>query len=201
VVIGTKGGLARPGPWEWEPNGRPGHLRTACEGSLRRLRLDQIPLYQLHRPDPTVPLEESIGALVTLKNEGKIRHIGMCNCNEDQLREAQRLTPVVSIQNRYSVVDRESDPLVDLCEVEDLTFLPWAPIRDVDDNRTLREIAERHHATQRQVALAWLLARSPIMLPIPGTSSVAHLEENIAAAGLELRPDEIKALSEVAPTR
>ena len=132
LVIATKGGLLRAGPNRWDPDGRPEHLREACEGSLRRLRLDQIPLYQFHRPDPAVPLAESIGALVELKDEGKIRHIGVCNVNARQLREAQALTPVVSVQNRYNLVDHGSEPLVDVCEIEGLAFLPWAPIQDLD---------------------------------------------------------------------
>src|SRR5205085_2568970 len=133
LVIATKGGLVRPGPGRWEPDGRPEHLREACEGSLRRLKLDQIPLYQLHRPDPKVPYAESVGALVELKNEGKIRHIGVSNVSESQLREAMRLTPVVSVQNRYNLVDRSSEPVVDVCDTEGLAFLPWAPIQDADD--------------------------------------------------------------------
>src|SRR6516165_4191354 len=168
LVIATKGGLERTGPGRWPVNGRPEHLREACEGSLRRLRLDEIPLYQLHRPDPRVPIEESVGMLVTLKSEGKIRHIGVSNVTEHQLRQAQHLTPVVSIQNRYNVEDRDSDPIVDLCEQESLVFLPWAPIQDLDRNRQVQDLAARHDATPRQVALAWLIARSPAILPIPG---------------------------------
>jgi pyridoxine 4-dehydrogenase len=198
LVIGTKGGLVRPGPNRWEPDGRPEHLRAACEGSLRRLRLDQIALYQFHRPDPDVPLEESIGALVALKDEGKIRHIGICNADEDHLRRAQRLTPIVSLQNRYNAVDRQSEPLVDLCEIEDVAFLPWAPIQDLERSHAVGEIAQRHGATRAQVGLAWLLARSPVMLPIPGTGSVAHLEENVVAAGLRLDPHEVAALTKEA---
>jgi len=194
LVIGTKGGLVRPGPGRWDANGLPEHLREACEGSLRRLRVDQITLYQFHRPDPAVPLTESIGALVQLKDEGKIRHIGLCNVNETQLREAQAITPIVSVQNRYNVVDRTSEPLVDLCEQEGLAFLPWAPIQDGDERTAVRTVADRHHVTARQVVLAWLLARSPAMLPIPGTASVAHLEENLAAAGLRLGPGELAEL-------
>src|SRR4249920_1097157 len=178
LVIATKGGLVRPGPGRWDPDGRPEHLRQACEGSLRRLRLDQIPLYQFHRPDPAVPLEDSIGALVELKDAGKIRHIGVCNVSEDQLRRVQRITPVVSVQNRFNVTDRASESLIDLCEQETLAFLPWAPILDLDGFPVVTEIANRHGATARQVVLAWLLARSPAMLPIPGTSSVAHVEGN-----------------------
>jgi aryl-alcohol dehydrogenase-like predicted oxidoreductase len=190
LVIATKAGLQRPGPGSWTPDGRPEHLEEACAGSLRRLKL-----YQLHRPDPDVPLEESIGQLVELKEQGKIRHIGVCNVTEEQLRVAQGLTPVVSVQNRYNVADRRWEPLVDLCEIEDLAFLPWAPIQDSGRNRTVRGIADRLGATQRQVVLAWLLARSPAMLPIPGTGSVSHLEENVAAAGLELPPEDVATLN------
>ena len=195
LVIATKGGLERTGPGRWPANGRPEHLVEACEGSLRRLRLEQIPLYQFHRPDPAVPLEDSIGALVGLKEQGKIRHIGVSNVSEEQLRRAQRLTPVVSIQNRYNLDDRQSEPLVDLCEQEQLAFLPWAPIQNVDGNPVVQEVADRHGATPRQIVLAWLLARSPAALPIPGTGSVAHLEENIAAAAIELTPAEVSALT------
>ena len=197
LVIATKGGLVRPGPGRWDPDGRPEHLRQACEGSLQRLRLDQIPLYQLHRPDRAVPLEDSIGTLVALKDEGKIRHIGLSNVNEDQLRRAQALTPIVSIQNRYNPGDRKSDGLVDLCEQEEMTFLPWAPIQNLDRLPTLIDIAEHHGATANQVALAWLLARSETMLTIPGTGSIDHLEENVAAAGLRLTPEEITALNDM----
>jgi pyridoxine 4-dehydrogenase len=197
LVIATKGGLLRPGPGHWDPDGRPEHLRQACEGSLRRLRLDQIPLYQFHRPDPAVPLEDSIGTLVALKDEGKIRHIGLSNVNEDQLRRAQVMTPIVSIQNRYNPADRRSDPLVDLCEQEEMVFLPWAPIQNLDSSSALTDIAEHHGATVHQIALAWLLARSDTMLTIPGTGSVDHLEENVAAGGLRLEPDEIATLNEL----
>jgi pyridoxine 4-dehydrogenase len=193
LVIASKGGLERTGPNRWPANGRPEHLREACEGSLRRLKLERIPLYQFHRPDPKVPYEDSVGALVELRNEGKIRHIGISNVNEDQVRRAQRLAPIVSIQNRYNLDDRESDPLIDLCEQETLVFLPWAPIQ-ADRNPALRQIAEAHQATTRQVVLAWLLARSPSVLPIPGTGTLSHLEENIAAAGLKLSDAEVDAL-------
>jgi aryl-alcohol dehydrogenase-like predicted oxidoreductase len=195
LVIATKGGLERTGPGRWPVNGRPEHLIEACEGSLRRLKLEQIPLYQFHRPDPKVPLEDSIGALVTLKEQGKIRHIGLSNVNEDQLRRAQRLTPIVSIQNRYNVEDRGSESLVDLCEQEQLAFLPWAPIQDLDRNRAVRDLAQRHNATPHQIVLAWLLARSPAMLPIPGTGTVSHLEENVAAAAITLTSAEIGSLT------
>jgi pyridoxine 4-dehydrogenase len=197
LVIATKAGLVRPGPNRWEPNGRPEHLRSACEGSLRRLKIEQIPVYQLHRPDPKVPLEESVGALVQLKDEGKIRHIALSNVTEAELERAQRLTPVVSIQNRYNLGDRGSDPMVDRCELESLVFLPWAPVQQADSADVV-DIAKRHGATPHQVALAWLLARSPAILPIPGTGSVDHLEENVAAAGLQLAPDEVESLSRAA---
>ncbi|HEU4348812.1 MAG TPA: aldo/keto reductase [Actinoplanes sp.] len=195
LVIATKGGLERTGPGRWPVNGRPEHLIEACEGSLRRLKLDQIPLYQFHRPDPAVPLEDSVGALVTLKEQGKIRHIGLSNVTEDQVRRAQRLTPVVSIQNRYNLDDRRSESLVDLCEQEQMVFLPWAPIQNLDGNQVVREIARRHAATPRQIVLAWLLARSPQILPIPGTGSVSHLEENIAAVAIKLTGDEVAELT------
>ena len=194
LVIATKGGLERTGPNRWPANGRPEHLREACEGSLRRLKLDQIPLYQFHRPDPKVPFEDSVGTLVELRNEGKIRHIGVSNVDEEQLRRAQRLAPIVSIQNRYSLGDRESDSLIDLCEQESMVFLPWAPIRDLDPNPAIQRVTEAHNATARQIVLAWLLARSPLVLPIPGTGTVSHLEENVAAAGIKLSDAEVDAL-------
>jgi len=196
LVLATKGGLERPGPNRWDANGRPEHLREACEGSLRRLRLEQIPLYQLHRPDPAVPLAESMGAIAELKKEGKIRHVGISNVSEAELREAQRIVPIVSVQNRYNVADRRSQSMIDLCEQEDLVFLPWAPIQETNKRVAVAVAAERHGATEHQVVLAWLLAISPAILPIPGTGSAAHAEENIAAASLELSPQEIRAISE-----
>jgi pyridoxine 4-dehydrogenase len=194
LVIATKGGLLRPGPGRWDPDGRPEHLRAACEGSLRRLRLDRIPLYQLHRPDPRVPLAESLGALVQLKDEGKIRHIGVSNVSEDQLRQAQRITPVVSVQNRYNATDRASEAVLEVCELEQLAFLPWAPIQQAD-TPAVAEVAKRHDASPRQIVLAWLLARSPQVLPIPGTGSPEHAEANIAAASIELSLDEVDAIA------
>ena len=196
LVIATKGGLERPGPGQWVPNGDPEYLREACDASLERLRLEQIPLYQFHRPDPRVPLDDSIGALVELKNAGKIRHIGLSNVTEAELRRAEKLTPIVSIQNRYNVSDRRSDSLVDLCEQETLVFLPWGPIQDLEGRPAVAEAASGYGATPTQVVLAWLLARSPAMLPIPGTGSVAHLEENVAAAGLKLTPAEVDSISD-----
>ena len=196
LVIATKGGQIRPGPNRWDPEGRPEHLREACEGSLRRLRLEQIPLYQLHRPDPKVPLAESIGAIAKLKDEGKIRHVGISNVTEDELREAARIVPIVSIQNRFNVTDRQSQSLIDLCEQEDMVFLPWAPIQESSRRVAVAVAAERRGMTERQIALAWLLAISPATLPIPGTSSPEHAEENVAAAAIELSRDEIEAISE-----
>jgi pyridoxine 4-dehydrogenase len=194
LVIATKGGLLRPGPGRWEPDGRPEHLRESCEGSLRRLKLDQIPLYQFHRPDPRVPYAESIGALVELKEQGKIRHIGVSNVSEDQLRVAQRLTPVVSVQNRYNLADRASESIVDLCDQEDMIFLPWAPIQDADRMAPILSAASRHHVSTRQIALAWLLARSPQILPIPGSGSPEHVAENVAAASVQLTNEETTAI-------
>jgi pyridoxine 4-dehydrogenase len=197
LVIATKGGLVRPGPGRWDPDGRPEHLREACEGSLRRLKLDQIPLYQLHRPDPTVPYAESVGALAELKDEGKIRHIGVSNVTEDQLREAQRITPVVSVQNRYNAADRSSESMVDLCDQEKLVFLPWAPIQDADRLPPVLSAARIHGASTRQIVLAWLLTRSPQILPIPGTGSPDHVGENVAAATVQLTNLEATAIYEV----
>jgi pyridoxine 4-dehydrogenase len=195
LVIATKGGLVRPGPGRWTEDGRPEHLRQACEGSLRRLKLDQIPLYQFHRPDPGVPVADSIGALAELKAEGKIRHIGVSNVSEEQLRAAQRVTPIVSVQNRYNAGDRSSETMVDLCEQEQILFLPWAPIQDAGGNQAVSDAAARHGASSRQVVLAWLLARSPQILPIPGSGSAGHVQANIEAAGIELSPDEIAAIT------
>jgi pyridoxine 4-dehydrogenase len=196
LVIATKGGLVRPGPNRWNADGRPEHLREACEGSLQRLRLDQIPLYQFHRPDPAVPLAESLGMLVQLKDEGKIRHIGISNVSVAQLRAAQQITPVVSVQNRYNAADRQSEAMVDTCEKEQIAFLPWAPIQQADSNPAVDEAAKRHGASPRQIVLAWLLARSPQILPIPGTGSPEHVEANIAAASIELTPDEVTAITQ-----
>jgi pyridoxine 4-dehydrogenase len=195
LVIATKGGLVRPGPGRWDADGRPEHLRAACEGSLQRLRLDQIPLYQFHRPDPKVPLAESLGELMQLKDEGKIQHIGISNVSEEQLRAAQGITPIVSVQNRYNATDRKSDPVIDVCELEELAFLPWAPMQQTDSNPAVDEAAKRHNASPRQIVLAWLLARSPQMLPIPGTGSPEHVEANVEAASIELTDDEVAAIA------
>jgi pyridoxine 4-dehydrogenase len=195
LVIATKGGLVRPGPGRWNPDGHPKHLREACEGSLRRLKLEQIPLYQLHRVDPHVPLAESLGAIAELKNEGKIRHVGVSNVTEDQLREAQQILPIVSVQNRFNVTDRQSQPLIDLCEQDDLVFLPWAPIQQTERRVAVAAAAENHGVTDRQIVLAWLLVKSPAIIPIPGTGSPEHAEENVAAASIELTAEEIRAIN------
>jgi pyridoxine 4-dehydrogenase len=195
LVIATKGGFLRPGPGRWEPDGRPEHLREALEGSLRRLKLDQIPVYQYHTPDSKVPIAESIGALADLKDQGKIRHIGVSNMSEEQLREAQAITAVVSVQNRYNVGDRSSQPVADLCAAEALVFIPWAPIQNTDRNVGARAAAEVRGVSVNQVVLAWLLAQSPQTLPIPGSGSADHVEDNIAAAALELTAAEMEAIT------
>lgn len=197
LVIGTKAGLTRDGPGRWRANGRPEHLRQAVDGSLSRLRVERLDLLQFHSPDPEVPLEDSLGALVELQEEGKIRHLGISNVDESQLDSAMAVATIVSVQNRFNVAERGSDPIVDRCEAEGIAFLPWAPL--ASDGRwegadALARTAERLGATPNQVALAWLLARSPVVLPIPGTSSVAHLEENVAARELQLDEEALAAL-------
>jgi pyridoxine 4-dehydrogenase len=197
LVIATKGGLTRSGPGQWHRNGRPAHLRKACEGSLRRLRLDRIDVYQLHAIDPSVPMDESLGELIKLRSEGKIRHIGLSNVSVEQLQRARKLVPIVSVQNRYNLSDRASEDVLELCEREGLGFLPWAPVGAADLTRPggpLDRVMRAHEVTPAQVALAWLLLHSPVMLPIPGTSSVQHLEENVAAAALALDDAELVAL-------
>jgi aryl-alcohol dehydrogenase-like predicted oxidoreductase len=196
LVIASKGGLVRPGPGRWDADGRPEHLREALEGSLRRLRVDMIDLYQLHRPDPKVPLEESVGFLAEMKNQGKVRHIGISNATEEQLRTAEQIVPIVSVQNRYNVVDRTSETMVDLCEQEELTFLPWAPIQEADEVEVITDAARNHGFTPRQIVLAWLLARSPQILPIPGSGSAEHVEANVAAAGIKLDQGEVAAITD-----
>src|SRR3984893_5894390 len=171
LVIATKGGLIRPGRNRWEADGRPERLGEVCEGGQWQIKREQIPLYQFHRPDPAVPLAYSIGAIAELKNEGKIRHVGISNVSESQLREAQQIVPIVSVQNRYNAADRRSESLIDLCEQEQLAFLPWAPVQESDKNPAVVAAARRHGVTQHQVVLAWMLAMSPQILPIPGTGS------------------------------
>jgi pyridoxine 4-dehydrogenase len=197
LVIATKGGLRRTGPSQWRSDARPDRLKRCCEGSLRRLRLERIDLYQLHSPDSKVPLEESMGALRELKEEGKVRHVGVSNVSVDELRRARAVVEVVSVQNRYNLSERRSEEVLHRCERDRLGFLPWFPLATGSLARPggpLDEIARRHDATAGQVALAWLLQRSPVMLPIPGTSSVEHLEENVAAAELSLSADELERL-------
>lgn len=196
LVIATKGGQARPGPSQWVPNGRPEHLRAALEGSLRRLGVDRIDLYQLHRPDPVVPFEESLGTLINLKEEGKIRAIGVSNVNERQLQTGLRMTTIASVQNRYNLEDRQSEGVLRVCEAQGIAFIPWAPIMigDVRADDTAERIARRRGISVRQVALAWILARSRQTLPIPGTATVRHLEENVAAAAVRLTLEEAQEL-------
>jgi aryl-alcohol dehydrogenase-like predicted oxidoreductase len=201
LVSATKGGIERPGPGVWEPNCRPDRLRRCCEDSLRRLGLERIDLYQLHTVDPKVPLQDSVYALAELQEEGKIRHIGLSNVTVEQLERAQSVAPVVSVQNRYNLSDRASEEVLGACEEQGLAFLPWAPLgtgRLAARGGPLDEIARRHTARASQVALAWLLAHSPAALPIPGTSQVAHFEENVEAAELELDEDELATLDALA---
>jgi aryl-alcohol dehydrogenase-like predicted oxidoreductase len=201
LVIATKGGLRRSGPGQWPRDGRPEHLKEACEASLKRLRVDRIDLYQLHSPDPQVPLEDSIGALKELQDEGKVRHVGVSNVSLDELERARALVEVVTVQNRYSLADRHSEAVLDACERDGIGFIPWFPLATGDLARPggpLDDLARRHDAAPSQLALAWLLARSPVMLPIPGTGSVEHFEENMKAESIELAPDELERLAEAA---
>jgi pyridoxine 4-dehydrogenase len=198
LVIATKGGLVRPEPETLEPDGTPEHLREACEGSLRRLELDRIDVYQLHRPDPRVAFEDSVWALAELRDEGKIRHVGLSNVGVREIVMALDIVPIVSVQNRYNLTDRSSEAVIETCEREGIAFIPWFPLATgklAQPGGDLDEIAHRHDATPAQVALAWLLAKSPAMLPIPGTSSVHHLEENVAATELRLSEEEVATLA------
>ena len=198
LVIATKGGLTRPRRAAWDRDGRPEHLRAACEGSLKRLRLERIDLYQLHAPDPRAPFEDSVGALADLQGAGKIRHVGLSNVSVEQLRRARGIVPIVSVQNRYNLGDRASDDVLAECEREGIAFLPWYPLasgQHASGSNALARIAQRHHASPAQVAIAWLLTRSPVMVPIPGTSSVAHLDENVAAAQVMLSEEEMSELA------
>jgi pyridoxine 4-dehydrogenase len=201
LVIATKAGLRRTGPGEWPRDARPERIKECCEGSLRRLGLERIDLYQLHAPDPAVPLEESIGAMRELREEGKVRHIGVSNVSADELARARELVDVVTVQNRYNVADRDSEGLLEACERGGIGFIPWFPLatgRLAREGGPLERVGARHGATPGQVALAWLLGRSPVMLPIPGTSSVEHLEENVAAAQLRLTDDEVEEIGAAA---
>ena len=196
LVIGTKGGLTRPSRHRWDKNGRPEHLRRAVDGSLKRLRLERIDLYQFHAPDPRVPYAESIGTLAELQRAGKIRHLGVSNVTVKQLEEARRIAPIVSVQNEYHIENRESDGVLAACEKTKIAFLPWYPLGagSVLRSSKVRRVAAGLGATPAQVAIAWLLARSPVMLPIPGTCSIAHLEENAAAGRLVLSAEDLSAL-------
>ncbi len=201
LVIATKGGLRRTGPGRWPRDARPEHLREACEASLRRLKLDRIDLYQLHSPDPQVPFEDSVGALKELQDEGKIRHVGISNVSVDELHRARGIVEVVTVQNRYNLQDRASEDVLEACEEAGIGFIPWFPLatgRLAEPGGPLDQAAREHDATPAQVALAWLLARSPVMLPIPGTSSVEHFEENLAAARIDLSDDELTAIGSAA---
>jgi len=199
IVIATKGGSVREGPWQLRADCRPERLRAVCEASLRRLRLDRIDLYQLHTVDPAVPLEESVGALAELRNAGKIRHVGLSNVSIEQIEAARRIVPIASVQNRYSLAARDDqDEVVEYCHREGLAFLPWQPLAKgslARSRKALRMVAERHGATPAQVALAWLLARSNVVVPIPGTLTTPHLEENIGALSLELTAADLDDLA------
>jgi len=197
LVIATKGGLTRPGPGRWVQNGRPDYLKKCVDNSLKRLRLERIDLYQLHRVDPKVPMEESLGAIKEMQDAGKIRHVGLSEVAPKEIDRARKVLPIVSVQNQYNVADRDWENTLTYCEKESLGFMPWSPIgggRGLKTGAALETVATAHHATVFQVALAWLLQRSPVMLPIPGTSSPAHLEENVAAAKLKLTPEEWKTI-------
>jgi aryl-alcohol dehydrogenase-like predicted oxidoreductase len=199
LVIATKAGLERTGPGEWQRNGRPEHLHEAVEGSLRRLEVERIDVLQLHAVDPEVPFEDSLGALIELRNEAKIRHIGLSNVTVAQLERAQELTEIVSVQNRFNLEDRDSEDVLDACAERGLAFIPWYPLavgRLAQSGGPLDAIAKRHDASPSQIALAWLLHRSPSMLPIPGTSSIGHLEQNLGAAEIKLSDDDVRELSD-----
>src|ERR1700675_691284 len=201
LVIATKGGFDRPGPNQWVENGRPEHLRSACEGSLRRLRLDRIDLYQLHRIDPKVPAEDQLGTLKDLRAQGKIKHIGLSEVSLRQIQHARTMIPIVSVQNRYSITDRGSEDVLEYCENEKLGFIPWFPLaagRVSGPDSAIGRIAAQWKSTPSQVALAWLLARSPVMLPIPGTSKVKHLEENVGAVEIKIDADKMNELDSLA---
>jgi pyridoxine 4-dehydrogenase len=194
LVIATKGGLRRTGPGEWPRDARPERLKECCEASLRRLKLERSDLYQLHSPDSKVPYEDSVGALKELRDEGKIRHVGVSNVSSEELEQARAIVEVVTVQNRYNLEDRDSEDVLEACEAASIGFIPWFPLavgRLAEPGGPLDAIAREHDATPAQIALAWLLARSPVMLPIPGTSSIEHFEENLAAAEIDLSPEQV----------
>ncbi len=201
LVIATKGGLLRPGPGRWDPDCRPEHLKEACEGSLRRLKVDRIDLYQLHTVDRKVPLEESMVALKELQDDGKIRHVGVSNFDVAQLERARKIVEVVSVQNLYNLTDRRSEDVVDYCEREGLAFIPWYPLASGDaaaPDGPIAEVAALHDATPAQISFAWLLQRSPVILPIPGTSSIEHFEENLGGGAIDLSPEEMSRIEKAA---
>jgi aryl-alcohol dehydrogenase-like predicted oxidoreductase len=197
LVIGTKGGIVRPSRRRWDPDGRPEQLRRALDGSLKRLRLERIDLYQLHSPDPQVPFADSVGTLAEARRAGKIRHLGLSNVDLKQLETARRITPIASVQNQYNLENRKSEDVLKACERLGVAFIPWYPLGDgaALDSRRVKQVAKGLGAPPAQVALAWLLAHSPVILPIPGTASIAHLEENTAAATLKLSPEDLAALN------
>jgi len=198
LVIATKGGWERPGPGQWTHNASPKHLTEALEGSLKRLRIDRIDIHQLHAPDNAVSFEASVEALAKLREQGKIRHVALSNVTREHIERARKIVPIVSVQNRYSFADRESDFIVDYCEQNDIAFFPWAPLGQAKEaHAAIKKVADELHATPLQVALAWLLQRSKMIVPIPGTSSVTHLEENVAAAGLQVPQAAFDRLSAV----
>ena len=196
LLIATKGGLLRPGPGNWQPHCTPEHLKKACEGSLQRLKVDRIDLYQLHTVDRKVPLEDSIGALKELQDEGKIRHVGVSNFSVPEIERARQIVDVVTVQNLYNLGDRSSEDVLDYCEAEGIGFIPWYPLGSGDllTSGSLGDVAKMHDATPAQIALAWLLHKSPVMLPIPGTSSIDHFEENLGAGSIELSAEEMSRI-------
>ena len=198
LVIATKGGWERPGPGQWTHNASPAHLRKAVEGSLKRLRRDRIDVYQLHTPDPVVSFDDSVGTLADLKREGKIRVVALSNVTQEHIERARQIVPIISVQNRYSFADREWDYVVEYCERNKIVFIPWFPLgAGRIAGEVLNEVAQAHNAVPTQVAIAWLLKRSPVMLPIPGTSSIEHLEQNVAAASLRLSEEQYLRLGSV----
>ena len=198
MFIATKGGLTRPGPNKWEPNGRPEYLRSALEGSLKRLKVERIDLYQLHRIDSEVPMEDSLGVLKDAQEEGLIRYIGLSEVSAEQLEQASETIKVATVQNMYNLNERQWEDSLTWCEENNAGFIPWYPLSagSINSQKSIQKVAKKHEATEYQVALAWLLKHSPMMLPIPGTSSVAHLEENVAAAALQLDEEDMRELNE-----
>ena len=196
LVIATKGGMTRSGPNQWHADGRPEHIREACDASLNRLGVEQIELYQFHRPDPNVPFTDSVKTFFELQKQGKVKHVGLSNVSVDQLQQAMELGEIVSVQNRYSLFDRDSEDVLAFCQQHGIMFIPWYPIGGGNEfgEQTLEQIAQKYQATTRQIGIAWLLQHSPVMVPIPGTGSVGHLEENMQAADLKIESEDIATL-------